>query len=212
MENQGQEICYRFRDSGDCKFADSCKFSHAADAVDNGGAPRPRRRKRGGGGGGGGLCYNFRDNGECQYGDECRYSHGAVGGDMGGGFVDQGQGGAPQGGFRRRRKDPRIVQECWQFRDKGECEFGDGCKFFHGENDTREIDPRKNNGPCYNWRDNGECSFGDMCRFSHEMNGDMGGGMPVMGGDMGGMGMGMGMGMMGGIDGQPIVQQPYVDQ
>jgi hypothetical protein len=58
-----------------------------------------------------------------------------------------------------------VRQPCWQFNEKGDCEYGEDCRFSHGDNDTR---PPKKVGPCYGWRESGTCSYGDRCRFEHD--------------------------------------------
>ena len=58
---------------------------------------------------------------------------------------------------------------CFGFRD-GNCKYGDGCKFKHGENDNRTP---SRSGPadqlCIQWL-TGQCRFGDDCRYVHEIS------------------------------------------
>jgi hypothetical protein len=92
----------------------------------------PRRT----GGRGRGVCYAFQDTGNCQYGDGCRFAHGADdsrppagdfnGGGGGGGFPQNG-GGA--GGYRPRRSGGGGI--CFNFRDQGDCQYNDACRFSH---------------------------------------------------------------------------------
>jgi len=166
-------VCYNFRDTGSCKFGDTCRYSHSADAVgpDGGQGYAPRRfnngggfrggrggfRRGGGGGGGGGgrprtACFTFRDTGECKYGDTCRFLHGdaASGGDA---------------------KDTRGGggRLCHNFRDKGSCQFGDECRFLHGDGDSRPATKPRDPSTiaCRQWRADRMCSF-EHCKFSHD--------------------------------------------
>jgi hypothetical protein len=67
-------------------------------------------------------------------------------------------------------------QVCDNFRDNGECPFGDGCKFLHPEefrqndkptDDVPKAGPRKHSYSCRFFA-NGNCMSGDQCRFKHE--------------------------------------------
>lgn len=82
---------------------------------------------------------------------------------------------------------------CNNFSKSGECNFGDRCKFAHGEQDLKSGGGQQggggggygggnpggyqNNGfqgsnrpqgVCRFFQQNGTCNYGDNCRFSHE--------------------------------------------
>lgn len=64
----------------------------------------------------------------------------------------------------------------WQ---AGRCNYGDGCKYAHGEMDMqRNLSDRKDTStvfkgalyktrPCFEFRDNGSCKLGDRCSYAH---------------------------------------------
>jgi len=122
------------------------------------------------------LCRNFRNNGKCRFGDDCTYSHEA------GPAIGQpaGEARAPRaassggggGGGRGDRSAPRVPGLCYNFRDEGSCEFGDECRFKHGDGDARDFATkpraRKSTGVCYQFQEQGSCEYGDECRFSHD--------------------------------------------
>lgn len=144
-------------------------------------------------------CFQFQETGTCKWGENCRFSHaeGEGGGDQrfgdfGGGrrgrFRGGGGGGAPGGGGGGGAP-------CFNWQEKGDCKYGDGCKFSHTEagaegaprddgysNFNRGMAPRAPRrggggagggaGPCYQFRDTGVCSFADNCRYSHAEGGD----------------------------------------
>jgi hypothetical protein len=95
-QQKATQICYEYRDTGSCKFGDSCKFAHGAAAA----APAPAGGgKRGGGAaaasaaaraapvekkrvsaeelqGVGRLeCRLWKQSGRCEFGDNCRFVH-----------------------------------------------------------------------------------------------------------------------------------------
>jgi len=150
LDSAGKELCRNFRNKGSCRFADECNFSHEA----GGAIPEPARNRRGGGGGGGG-------------------GGGRTGGGGGGGSAPRktAEGGDAKRAPRQRK--PKGPGVCYNFQENGSCEYGDECRFRHGDNDARDLEalkPRKAPGLCYNFRDNGECQYGDKCRFSHDLN------------------------------------------
>jgi len=158
----------RPKDNGDAAAAPG----NNANNQDNQGQPkaerRPRRRKpkiRQVDGDGKEVCRNFvKNNQECRWGEECKFSHGPA---VGPAPDDKPEAAAAAPKERRPRlKKPKTPGLCFSFRDSGECEWGDGCRFKHGEEDAREI-PQKKAGPCYRFRD-GNCEYGEKCRFSHE--------------------------------------------
>jgi len=145
-ESSNQQQCYQFKDTGACDYGDNCRFWHAdkAPGRDN----SARRNNFGnddfgsGGSRGGGVCFQFRDTGDCSFGDRCRFNHGDDGGSGGrdngrsGGYNDGGSrsggrdyndGGSRSGG----RDDGGSKGVCYDFRDNGNCRFGDRCRFSH---------------------------------------------------------------------------------
>jgi len=135
-----KQQCFNFRDNGDCRFGDGCRFWHGEVAPgktqSNFGGDRPR-----------GPCYQFQADGFCRFGDDCRFSHdpnqqggsdGGQGFQRRGGFNNnRGSDNRGSGGYQRRDNDnsgggysggPKL---CYKFRDTGNCNFGDNCKFSH---------------------------------------------------------------------------------
>lgn len=149
------EVCRAFRNTGRCRYGDACKFEHTeGDTIE----PPPR-----------GPCFDFRDAGNCKYGDKCRFLHGDD--DVRPATtpaVRTRAPRAPRADAEVRAPKPRGV--CYDFRDAGDCKFGDKCRFAHGEDDARpatEAPARRAPGLCFNFRDTGNCEYGDECRFSH---------------------------------------------
>jgi len=145
--------CYQFKDNGNCRFGENCRFSHEEDAMEGGEEPRfrsraPPRRSRG-------VCFKFNEPTGCPFGEGCRFSHGqdAPAADFGGGGYD----------YRPRR--PKAGGICFNFRDSGSCQYGDECRFSHDPNAPQPV--KSSPGICYKFRDEGNCPFGENCRFSH---------------------------------------------
>jgi len=136
------------------------------------------------------VCRNFRNKGECRFGAECHYSHeagepipepargarrgrGRRGRGGRGGSVGDRDGGGDEKKRTSAPKKPQGPGQCYNFQENGSCEYGNECRFKHGENDTRDLAasrPRKPPGLCYNFRDNGTCEYGDKCKYSHDLN------------------------------------------
>lgn len=126
-----RQQCFNFRDSGECRFADGCRFWHGDQAPgktqSSFGGNRPR-----------GPCYQFQADGFCRFGDDCRFSHDPNAPPQGdNGFQrrdNRGYGGQRSGGYGGNsggyggNSGPKI---CYKFRDTGNCNFGDNCKFSH---------------------------------------------------------------------------------
>lgn len=126
-------------------------------------------------------CYQYKDTGSCDYADRCRFWHG----DQPPGAQKREFGGRSGGRDFSRNDRGGSQGVCYDFRDNGNCRFGDRCRFSHGDGDNDGMDRRErrnddfrsnrggSQGVCYNFRDNGDCRFGDRCRFSHDTNQDM---------------------------------------
>jgi len=58
---------------------------------------------------------------------------------------------------------------CRAFRNKGECRYGNECKYEHSKGDLITVPPRdfKPKGDCHSWEKDKACKFGDRCRFLH---------------------------------------------
>jgi len=147
------DICYQWKESGTCRFGNSCKFLHDAkyakpdsyyklsNAPNGAGRDRDRDRPpppsyrdryddRGAGG------YRGRGGGD-RYRDDDRY------GDRNGG-----------GGGYGDRQRPRVV-----YRQPLD-EHGNPVKRVGGEGQ-----------PCWSWEKYGECRYGDICKFDHLVGG-----------------------------------------
>lgn len=149
--------------SGSCRFGDRCRFSHGAGHTP---APRAPRAPRGESGAPrDNTCYAFAQNGSCKFGDACRFSHGGAA---------PGAAAASSSAFSSRPRRSRPLasksQLCFSFSESQQCQYGDQCRFAHGDNDERDLNQLKRRaaGVCYNWKESGECKFGEGCRFAHE--------------------------------------------
>jgi len=177
------QVCFLWRDGGDCKFGTDCRFLH--DEKDE---TRGSRRKATQ------ICYAFRESKECEYGADCRYSH-----DLSlaaeAPVTKSAPKAAPKAAAAPKKSAapakaaapaksaakaevkasgssaPATVNErlaCFNWRDSGTCEFGDQCPFMHSGAETRGS-RRRDVQVCYTLRDTGSCKFGDDCRFSHDL-------------------------------------------
>ena len=92
-------------------------------------------------------CRNWMAQGSCQF-NPCRFRHGGS------------QTGA-RSGDRRQRDESQV---CFGFRARGECKFGQQCKFSHGQSGKRA----RRMAECKNWMGGqGTCYFGQQCKFIH---------------------------------------------
>jgi len=150
------QVCFNWRDSGDCKFGSNCRFFH--DGQETRGSVRKATQ----------ICYTFRDTGKCEYGADCRFSHDLT-------IKEEKKEVAPK---RKKKRAPRKAAggpvdvsddrlDCHKFKETGECDFGENCRFLHGGQATRGS-RRKTTEPCFALREQGSCKFGDACRYSHD--------------------------------------------
>jgi hypothetical protein len=147
------EVCRSFRNTGNCRFGDDCKFVHS-DGEPIQAPQRPRKE-----------CFNFRDNGNCDHGDRCRFTHGEADSRFSGDIADEvcrnfQRGRCKFGDDCRRKHEGPVVTE--DEGDKG------------GDRARKPRKPRRraeNNGNpdevCKNFLA-GRCRFGDECRRKHE--------------------------------------------
>ena len=64
----------------------------------------------------------------------------------------------------------RAQGTCFKWEQRGECAFGDKCRYSHDKAGSNPLKGRKSvsfSGECFKFRDQGECVFGDACRFEH---------------------------------------------
>mmetsp|Transcript_9042 Transcript_9042/g.17842 ORF Transcript_9042/g.17842 Transcript_9042/m.17842 type:complete len:261 (+) Transcript_9042:88-870(+) len=66
--DRGEKVCFSFQ-RGQCKFGDTCKFSHGG--ASSGGRPQQQRSF----GGEKKACFAFQRDGSCKFGDTCRFAH-----------------------------------------------------------------------------------------------------------------------------------------
>jgi len=133
------------------------------------------------------ICYSYAQRGTCRFGDTCRFRH-ADGEDA---PADseyktvarrRPAAAAATSSTARPYAGGRASQLCHQWSDNGACDYGDRCRFLHGEDDPRPSVGRRFVGnaasgggdsklfgtnSCYEWAERGTCSHGDRCRFSH---------------------------------------------
>jgi len=130
-EGRDKQQCFQFAEGGSCSFEGQCRFWHGETKP---GKEQERRGNR--------ACYQFAEQGNCSFGDNCRFSHdGAEGGNSGGNSGgnnrryesrgDESRGGNSYGNRRNDGGNSSGGQVCYSFRDKGDCQYGDNCKFTH---------------------------------------------------------------------------------
>lgn len=173
------DVCFMFTDSGSCKWGDSCRFRHGDDDTRDLSPPDPSQR----------ACSQLMRGGDCRYGDECKFSHALteeqqeIAGEKRAARearqatrLARNAEGQEDGKRRRPRRDggqgegrSRSRKDiCFTFRDQGSCEYGETCRFWHGDGDERDlIALRRSPNACWTFRDTGDCKWGEKCRFSH---------------------------------------------
>eukprot|EP01001_Neometanema_parovale_P007305 NODE_3615_length_1188_cov_90.530516_g3434_i0.p1 GENE.NODE_3615_length_1188_cov_90.530516_g3434_i0~~NODE_3615_length_1188_cov_90.530516_g3434_i0.p1 ORF type:complete len:289 (-),score=66.67 NODE_3615_length_1188_cov_90.530516_g3434_i0:252-1118(-) len=145
------KMCRNFA-AGNCTFGERCTFAHGEHELSAGGGGM-------GGMGGGGdrkskLCRNF-SAGNCTYGERCTFAHGehelgqgggnkrsfsAMNGGMGMGMdMGYGMGMGMMGGMGMGAKRGNLTKTslCRTFSSTGMCQFGDNCRYAHGEHEIR---------------------------------------------------------------------------
>eukprot|EP01025_Chloroclados_australasicus_P049973 TRINITY_DN570_c0_g1_i1.p1 TRINITY_DN570_c0_g1~~TRINITY_DN570_c0_g1_i1.p1 ORF type:complete len:420 (-),score=41.04 TRINITY_DN570_c0_g1_i1:4293-5552(-) len=78
--------------------------------------------------------------------------------------------------FRSKREKKLYKTElCLLWSEKGQCEFGDSCKYAHGDEELKEVrrHPRFKTEVCRHYTETGTCPFGRRCHFLHPVNGDL---------------------------------------
>lgn len=67
---------------------------------------------------------------------------------------------------KRKREGDGGAEEriCFEFRSKGSCSRGDGCRYKHVEAKEEESLPK---GVCFDFIKKGKCERGDECRYRH---------------------------------------------
>jgi hypothetical protein len=87
--------------------------------------------------------------GHCPRGRSCPYDHGQQPSRQdgrGGGRNNSSSRGGGNNGSRSRPVGRTSRGECFKYRDNGDCEHGDDCRFLHGENDHRFAGPGQQGG------------------------------------------------------------------
>ena len=144
------QVCYSFKDTGSCKFGDSCRFSHGNGDDGNTQAEGTFETVRG-------RNTSSRGRNNAPGNSSNEYSRNA-----------------PRSYDSSRDTSSRPAQLCNQWNENGTCTFGDRCRFSHGEEYTRSVRPSGNTSgdtsrsqACYAYAENGTCQYGDRCRFTH---------------------------------------------
>lgn len=77
----------------------------------------------------------------------------------------------------RRKAETHKTIPCRAWNDTGRCNYGNKCKFAHGDEDLRKIpeepmklynNPRYRTAPCLKYRFLGSCPYGDRCSYIHD--------------------------------------------
>lgn len=77
----------------------------------------------------------------------------------------------------RRKAETHKTIPCRAWNDTGRCNYGNRCKFAHGDDDLRKVpeepvkvfnNPRYRTAPCLKYRLLGHCPYGDRCSYIHD--------------------------------------------
>eukprot|EP01023_Acetabularia_acetabulum_P050536 TRINITY_DN5477_c0_g1_i3.p4 TRINITY_DN5477_c0_g1~~TRINITY_DN5477_c0_g1_i3.p4 ORF type:complete len:133 (+),score=13.99 TRINITY_DN5477_c0_g1_i3:49-447(+) len=78
--------------------------------------------------------------------------------------------------FRSKREKKLYKTEvCLLWSEKGQCEFGDSCKYAHGDVELVQVKrhPKFKSELCKHFTESGTCPFGRRCHFSHDTDGSL---------------------------------------
>jgi len=171
-----QEVCRNYQSRGRCRFGERCRHLH----VDGEKKPKAKEEKKQAAGAGGDA---EGGAGARRKRPRRRGPRGAgAGGQNGagaGGAAPQAKKERPERAKRDERSDAKVLRDedkfdadgvelCRNFRNTGECRFGDNCTYSHvpGEPIGHPA-KRAVAGECYEFKEKGACKFGAECRFKH---------------------------------------------
>ncbi|XP_063043176.1 cysteine three histidine 1 [Engraulis encrasicolus] len=167
------ELCIRYAETGDCKYAERCQFAHGLHDL-HVPSRHPKYKTE--------LCRTFHTTGFCVYGTRCLFVHG---------LHEQ----RPPARQQRRPGYGRTVP-CRNYRDYGVCPFGTHCHFLHVEpagsevstdgedhwpalgtetvpSSTPQAPLRSQSKPrgalCRTFSAFGFCLYGTRCHFQHSL-------------------------------------------
>lgn len=87
------------------------------------------------------MCKHFSEDGDCPLHQFCQFAHGQEELRQPNDALPKHFGQTPLGAVHSNYK----TQPCKNLAEKGECEFGDGCSFYHNDEQRRKlIDPLPN--------------------------------------------------------------------
>jgi len=168
-----QEICRNFQSRGRCRFGERCRHLHVEGDKKPAKAKEEKKQSAGAGADGDG-------DGEGGRRRTRPRRRGPRGGGAGGqNGAAAGGGAAPAPKKERSERDSKVLRDedkfdadgvelCRNFRNTGECRFGDNCTYSHvpggpiGHPAKRAVA-----GECYEFKEKGACKFGAECRFKH---------------------------------------------
>jgi len=161
-------MCPNLMQRGYCE-KERCNFAHSEEELQ----PRPDLKKTR-------LC-KFWQQGKCPYERDCKFAHGED-------ELQDGQGGEDEDSTGNRDEGKDAQQTGTSFRKtrpcrywlKGHCQYGDSCRFAHGDEELEEEEEEDENGAartqrgseyrktklCRHWM-TGSCPFEDSCKFAH---------------------------------------------
>ena len=179
MIGGGPGPCYQWKDTRSCRFGETCKFAH-----DNG--PTPHQQDRYGSSASGyiplsvvhgvgssarGPCYQYSRSGICRFGSTCLFSHDRMSDRTPSDRSDDYRPSSPQSRSFERHSGPSRGP-CYQFIERGTCQWGAQCRFDHPGGLTlpsSSSSSHPHSMSCYDWSNLGSCRFGDGCKFSHDV-------------------------------------------